>query len=298
MNYYFEVANLSYEIISEKFTSKFPVKISDDISEYITNQITSGNRHICCMVNFINNLNEMSPIEGTPIYQDPYRIILKQNNGKEARIFLANPNSMPYASYKEIDCNKIEIECSKHIFKENIWDMRLLELFCFEKDLLLEQAFILHACYIEYQGEAIVFTAPSGTGKSTQGMLWAKNENARIINGDRCIIQKRGNNYFACGTPFCGSSAINTNCTLPLKAIAIVSQNPFDYVVKASRIHAVTKLNAESTINRWNSNAISENFNLLEDLYLNTEVVNLFCTPTKKAVKVLKHYLYDEITNP
>ncbi|WP_370839368.1 hypothetical protein [Intestinibacter bartlettii] len=33
--------------------------------------------------------------------------------------------------------------------------------------------------------KGILFSAPSGTGKSTQADLWEKYENAEIINGDR-----------------------------------------------------------------------------------------------------------------
>ena len=38
--------------------------------------------------------------------------------------------------------------------------------------LLQRSAVILHASYIDWDGSAILFTGPSGTGKSTQAELW------------------------------------------------------------------------------------------------------------------------------
>ena len=53
---------------------------------------------------------------------------------------------------------------------------------------------ILHSSFISRQGEGILFTAPSGTGKSTQADLWKRHEEGvTIINGDRSILGfKRG----------------------------------------------------------------------------------------------------------
>ena len=93
-------------------------------------------------------------------------------------------------------------------------------MFALEKYLLKKGGLILHSSFIEWHNQGIVFTAPSGTGKSTQASLWQKYEHAKIINSDRSILYFNKNNILmSCGLPFCGSSNINLNKEFPLKAI-------------------------------------------------------------------------------
>ena len=48
---------------------------------------------------------------------------------------------------------------------------------------------LLHASVIEYAGGAVLFSAPSGTGKSTQAALWARHRGAHIRNGDKAGVR-------------------------------------------------------------------------------------------------------------
>ena len=50
---------------------------------------------------------------------------------------------------------------------------------------------IFHSAYIGFRNEGILFTAPSGTGKSTQAELWRKWREADVINGDRSLGDKQ-----------------------------------------------------------------------------------------------------------
>ena len=56
---------------------------------------------------------------------------------------------------------------------------------------IINQGFQLHASVINWKDKGILFSAPSGTGKSTQADLWKKYEGAKVINGDRALIRKR-----------------------------------------------------------------------------------------------------------
>ena len=61
--------------------------------------------------------------------------------------------------------------------------------------------FLLHASVIEYEGGAILFTAPSETGKSTQAQLWCDHAGAALVNGDRAAVRIMDGQVLACGTP-------------------------------------------------------------------------------------------------
>lgn len=49
--------------------------------------------------------------------------------------------------------------------------------------------FVFHSSYVEVDGKAVLFTAPSETGKSTQAELWRSLRGAEIINGDRSVVR-------------------------------------------------------------------------------------------------------------
>ena len=65
-----------------------------------------------------------------------------------------------------------EMEAEHEIFvRTNIWNY-----LAFENVLINHTGFILHSSFISWQNNGILFTAPSGTGKSTQADLWKKYE--------------------------------------------------------------------------------------------------------------------------
>lgn len=88
-------------------------------------------------------------------------------------------------------------------------------------------AFWLHACVVEVDGEAYAFSAPSGWGKTTHAKLWLKllGNRARIINGDNPIIRLENGRFTAYGTPFCGKEGWNVNIGVPLKAICYIAHS-------------------------------------------------------------------------
>ncbi|MCQ2420189.1 MAG: hypothetical protein MJ118_03550 [Clostridia bacterium] len=86
-------------------------------------------------------------------------------------------------------------------------------------------AVILHASYIMTQdGQAILFTAPSGTGKSTQAELWHRYAGAEIINGDRVLLRMSDAGTQAHGIFYCGTSGICKNVSAPVRAIVSLGQ--------------------------------------------------------------------------
>jgi len=68
-----------------------------------------------------------------------------------------------------------------------------------------------HGVAIEYDGKAYIFSASSGTGKSTRAFLWQKylGENkVTIINGDKPILWFKDDEILACGSPWSGKEVL------------------------------------------------------------------------------------------
>ena len=82
---------------------------------------------------------------------------------------------------------------------------------------------VLHSAYIvTRQGQGILFSGPSGIGKSTQAALWQRYAGAEIINGDRALV--RPDTGTVSGVFYAGTSGISRNVTAPLQAVILLEQ--------------------------------------------------------------------------
>ena len=110
--------------------------------------------------------------------------------------------------------------------------------------------FLIHGSAVAADGEAYMFIAKSGTGKSTHARLWRQllGDRAIMINDDKPLVRiapeksTEGSNreYTATvfGTPWCGKHNLNTNTSVPLKAICILERG------RENRIREITKKEA------------------------------------------------------
>lgn len=90
----------------------------------------------------------------------------------------------------------------------------------FYNEVLRHGGIVLHSSCVEKDGKAYLFSAKSGTGKSTHTHLWLKElRNTRIINDDKPLLLLRNGQIFACGTPFSGKTDENINECVPVRAI-------------------------------------------------------------------------------
>lgn len=150
---------------------------------------------------------------------------------------------------------------------------------------------VLHASYIEWMGKAILFTAPSGTGKSTQANLWQQLRNATIINGDRAVIRMEAGSPVACGLPYAGSSGICRNRTLPLAAIVYLSQAPESTINRLKGIRAFRRIWEGCSVNAWDKQDLSVASEIVSEIIKRVPVFTLACTPDESAVNALEKEL-------
>ena len=93
---------------------------------------------------------------------------------------------------------------------------------------------VFHGAAIEYGGKAYLFTAPSGTGKTTHIALWRKylGKKVNIINGDKPILRLIENGFTVYGTPFAGKEQWQRNVSAPLGGICFLSQGKNNKITK------------------------------------------------------------------
>lgn len=150
---------------------------------------------------------------------------------------------------------------------------------------------LLHASCIEHNGEAILFTAPSGTGKSTQAELWREHRDADVINGDRIMVKISETGVHAVGIPFSGSSGICKNRTLPLGAVVYLSQAPENRITPLGGVKAFRKIWEGCSVHTWNREDMAKAMDTVQKLIAAVPVYHLACTPDESAVTALEAVL-------
>ncbi len=87
-------------------------------------------------------------------------------------------------------------------------------------------AFLFHASAVAVDGEAYLFTAKSGTGKSTHVSFYRQQfgERAVMVNDDKPLILIKDSKAFVCGTPWCGKHNLGNNIISPLKAVCVLER--------------------------------------------------------------------------
>ena len=161
----------------------------------------------------------------------------------------------------------------------------------FPQLMLTENVLLFHASFISYCGQGIIFSAPSGTGKSTQADLWKKYRNADIVNGDKTGVIVEKNSVLASGVPFCGTSGICKNKTLPLKAIVLLGQAETNTAQRLSGAFAVTELLKNVHLDFSAPDEQRKCVDLLIEIVKSVPVILLSCTPDEDAVKALEQEL-------
>ena len=91
----------------------------------------------------------------------------------------------------------------------------------FDWDILL-----MHGSTVAVDGEAYLFTARCGTGKSTHTRLWRQvfGDRAVMVNDDKPFLEIREDGIIAHGSPWSGKHGLDSNISVPLKGICILER--------------------------------------------------------------------------
>ena len=157
--------------------------------------------------------------------------------------------------------------------------------------LLMKKAVLMHASYIDIGGSAVLFSAPCGTGKSTQAELWRVHRNAQVINGDKAGIYFKDGKAFAGGVPFCGTSQICKNRDLPLKAIVLLSQGKENVAKHLTGVEALQSVIKNIYLDLLAPMEKQMCVDFVIELLSSVPVISLQCTPDERAIEELEKFL-------
>ncbi len=170
-------------------------------------------------------------------------------------------------------------------------NVTLFYLAALEYRMIQKGDMILHSSYILDQGKAVLFAAPSGTGKSTQAHLWQDVRNSQIINGDRALLQKGRDGWYAGGWPMSGSSGISMPRLAPIKAVIVLSQSSQNLGHRLTAEEGFEALKKEIVLRPWSSTDIALASKQLMDFCGNIPVYAYACRKDASAVENLARIL-------
>lgn len=147
---------------------------------------------------------------------------------------------------------------------------------------------LMHGSAISVDGNAYIFIAPSGTGKSTHTALWRQSfgERALMINDDKPFIKVNSNGEcLVYGSPWDGKHRLSSNIGAPLKAICCLNRgvnNQIDKItVKEALPTILTQIyNSEDYISE------SHILSTLDIVTSNTKIYELSCNMEIDAAKI------------
>ena len=214
------------------------------LSEYLCADQNSGvdisvNYEIC---------NHIEPPKGKFVANINHRTWLQTDDGGYAS-FDYNPTLNIYLARVVADKHWRQIAVQLYDVKKllniddtyGIYNM-LGEVFRFA--ILSNNGIIIHSSAIDYDGNGVIFSAPSETGKSTHTGLWKKKypDVTTILNDDTPAIRLIHGMPYVFGTPWSGKTDINCNQSAPLKAIVFLEQSSMNVVKELNGAQAISRL--------------------------------------------------------
>lgn len=154
----------------------------------------------------------------------------------------------------------------------------------FYEQLAEYNGLMLHASCVEYEGKAYLFSARSGTGKSTHTHLWLKYlPGARIINDDKPAIRIVDGEFYAYGTPWSGKTDESVNTGVPIAGIAFLSRGE-NSIKRIPGIKALKPF-MDQTVRPYDKKLMGKMLETLNAVLTEVPIYELTCDMSEEAVK-------------
>lgn len=152
----------------------------------------------------------------------------------------------------------------------------------------------VHASCIKYEGKAILFIAPSGTGKSTQAELWIRKFGADLLSGDRPHLRIMTDEIRAYGVPWDGKEQHFTQDSASIAAIVEVRQAKENSIRMLSREQAFRLLMKQSFIPMWDDQAKFLAIQSIRVIANRVPLYRLFCNLQDDAASLVQDVLFQQ----
>lgn len=156
----------------------------------------------------------------------------------------------------------------------------------FYRQLLGFDGMLLHSSATVVDGQAYLFSANCGTGKSTHTSLWRKvlgEDKVQILNDDKPALRLEDGVWYAYGTPWSGKTDQNINMRVPLKGICMLSRSEKNYIERFSGAKAIFEVFSQ-TARPPETTSREKILELLDKLFKQVPVWRMGCNMEDDAV--------------
>ncbi len=156
---------------------------------------------------------------------------------------------------------------------------------------------LFHGSVIAVDGQAYLFTAKSGTGKSTHTRLWREmlGQRAVMVNDDKPFLRVTDDCVMVYGSPWNGKHGLGSNICVPLKAICLLERGEENEIRKISANEAVFMLLQQS--NRpQQARLLPKYMELLDQIAHKTAFYRLACNMDPSAAELAYKTMSGEVS--
>lgn len=159
--------------------------------------------------------------------------------------------------------------------------------------VMMHSGFVFHSSSICCNDGGVVFSALSGTGKSTHTSLWLSNfEDTAILNDDTPIIRKndRGD-IMLYGAPWAGTTGININKSVPLGAIVFLSRGKENIIKRIEPSKAFAQF-FEGINNPLNNMMHMKALETIDSIFKAVPIYSLACNMDPEAAMIARSEIF------
>lgn len=160
----------------------------------------------------------------------------------------------------------------------------------------LHGKYALHSASNYYQEKAWLYSASSGTGKTTHVKLWEKLYAVPVLNGDLNLLGMENDEVFVYGIPWCGTSGVYTTKKYPLGGIILLKRGTENRVCKLPQDERQLYTAQRMISPAWTEKQVDDSLLFAEKLSDRIPIRQLYCTQEPSAAAVMKEYIDKYLT--
>ena len=147
--------------------------------------------------------------------------------------------------------------------------------------------FLFHGSAVAVEGEAYLFTASSGTGKSTHTRLWRQllGDRAVMVSDDKPLIRADGSTVRVFGTPYNGKHRLGCDMSAILKAVCILERSKDNHIEEIDAAQAYPML-IQQTYRPDSPLGLMKTMELIDRLASGVKLYRLGCNMDISAAKI------------
>ena len=167
----------------------------------------------------------------------------------------------------------------------------------FAKEIIAYDAFCYHCSALSVDGEGILFSADSGTGKSTHAGLWErylKDHEIIRLNDDKPVIRMYEERPIVYGSPWAGKHSIHANASAPVKALVFLEQGADNEIERISSKQAFPLVFSQVLGGKSSQEQVMRLMELLDRFMRIVPVYKLKCNISEEAALTVYRYIWEE----